>query len=128
MTYFEIVYIHLGAVIPACMIGTYLLLTRKGSPKHKALGKIYMLLMLLTAISSLFLPAHVGPVFLNHFGFIHLLSIVTIYTVPMAYKAAKSGNIKRHKNAMISLYLGGILLAGGISFMPGKLLNRWLLG
>ncbi|PJE77905.1 hypothetical protein CI610_03164 [invertebrate metagenome] len=128
MTYLEVVYIHLGAVVPAFMIGTYLLLTRKGTPKHKILGKVFMLLMLLTAISSLFLPAHVGPALLNHFGFIHLLSIVTTYTVPVAYMAAKKGDIQRHKIAMISLYIGGILLAGSFAFMPGRLLNTWLLG
>lgn len=126
MSYLELVYIHLATVVPAFIIGTILLLSRKGSRRHKMMGIIYMILMLVTAVVSLFLQAQVGPVFLDHFGYIHLLSLLTIYTVFVAYISAKNGNVKRHSSSMIGLYIGGILLAGSFAFTPGRHLHSWL--
>lgn len=128
MNYTELAYLHLATVIPTFLMGTYLLISRKGSPGHKAVGKIYMLLMLITSVISLFMEARVGPVLLGHFGYIHLLSILSIYAVPVAYISAKNGNIKAHRNSMLGLYLGGILIAGTFAFMPGRLLHSWLFG
>jgi len=42
MTYMQLTYLHLGSLVPAFVIGTYLLLNRKGTPVHRFLGKIYM--------------------------------------------------------------------------------------
>jgi len=124
--YLYIVYLHLATVLPAFVIGTYLMFSRKGSPIHRLLGKIYMSLMFFTAIVSLFIPAFVGPTIFGHFGLIHLLSILTLFVVPSAYLAAKRHNVKRHRNAMIALYAGGLLLAGFFAFMPGRLMHTWL--
>ncbi|WP_133406528.1 DUF2306 domain-containing protein [Parashewanella tropica] len=126
MSYLEFAYIHLVTVVPAFLIGTYLLFTKKGTPIHKRFGRIYMILMLVTACISLFMQAQVGPLFLGHFGYIHLLSFLTIYAVPVAYFSAKNGNIKRHKASMVALYVGGMLVAGTFAFMPGRLLHDWL--
>ena len=114
--------------MPAFLIGTYLLFTEKGTGTHKKLGRIYMVLMLVTATITLFMKARVGPVFLNHFGYIHSLSMLTIYTVPFAYFAAKKGNSKKHKSGMIGLYAGGIIIAGSFALMPGRLLHGWIFG
>ena len=100
--------------------------SRKGNPIHKVLGKIYMLLMLSTAVITLFMSAQLGPVFLGHFGYIHLFSLTVLYTVPTAYFAIKHGNIKKHKINMIGLYVGGLLIAGSFTLGPGRLLNTWL--
>ncbi len=128
MTYLQLAYLHLGTVFPAFLIGTFLLLNRKGTPAHKVLGKIYMSLMLVTAIVTLFMSAGVGPTLLGHFGFIHLFSFLVFYSVPTAYLALRGGNIKKHRDSMIGLYVGGILIAGGFTFVPGRLLHSWLIG
>lgn len=128
MTYLQIVFLHLATVLPAFVLGTWLLFNRKGTPHHRLLGKIYMLLMLITAFTALFLPALVGPKVLNHFGFIHLFSLLTIYTVPTAYLAARRGDVAAHRSSMIWLYVGGLIIAGAFAFGPGRLLNRWLFG
>ena len=128
MTYLQLAYLHLGTVFPAFLIGTFLLLNRKGTPAHKVLGKIYMSLMLVTALVTLFMSAGVGPTLLGHFGFIHLFSFLVFYFVPTAYLALRGGNIKKHRDSMIGLYVGGILIAGGFTFVPGRLLHSWLIG
>jgi len=124
--YLPLAYAHLTTIVPAFAIGTYLLIRHKGTPLHRLLGKIYMVLMLVTAIITLFMSAVVGPKLLNHFGFIHIFSFLVLYSVPQAYFAARRHDIKTHRGAMIGLYVGGLLIAGTFAFMPGRLLNTWL--
>lgn len=101
---------------------------KKGTSIHKSLGKVYMVLMFVTALITLFMPAHVGPQFLNHFGWIHLFSFLTLYSVPTAITAVKKGEIKKHKIKMILLYLGAIIIAGGFTFAPGRYLHQLFFG
>ncbi|MEP2023195.1 MAG: DUF2306 domain-containing protein [Reichenbachiella sp.] len=122
MTYYDLMYAHLATVVPCFIIGTILLIIKKGTNIHKNLGRVYMILMLITAGITLFMPAEVGPRMLNHFGWIHSFSFLTIYTVPTAYWAVKRGDIKSHKRKMILLYFGAILIAGGFTFTPGRFL------
>jgi uncharacterized membrane protein len=128
MSYTQLAYLHLATVLPAFAIGAFQLLKRKGTPSHKLLGKIYMALMLATGLITLAMPAQVGPRFLNHFGFIHIFSLLALVNVPIAYIAARRGNIKAHRGAMIGLYVGGILIAGAFAFSPGRMLHEWLFG
>jgi uncharacterized membrane protein len=128
MSYMQLTYLHLGTLAPAFILGTYLLINRKGTPAHQLLGKLYMGLMLFTATVTLFMEAQVGPLFLNHFGYLHLLSFLVLRTVPLAYIAARRGNIKAHKRHMIGMYIGALLLAGGFTLMPGRLMHMWLFG
>jgi uncharacterized membrane protein len=85
-------------------------------------------LMLFTGVLTLFMPAKVGTQFLGHFGWIHLLRILTIYTVPAAYLSAKRGKIASHKRKMILLYVGAMLIAGGFTFVPGRYLYEVFFG
>lgn len=128
MGYKELMFLHLLTVLPSFIIGTALLFMQKGTVIHKKAGKIYMILMMITAVITLFMPAQVGPQLLNHFGWIHSFSFLTIYTVPTAYIAVKKGNIKSHKRKMILLYFGAIIIAGGFTFFPGRYLYEIFFG
>lgn len=124
--YLPLAYAHLATVIPAAGLGTYLLFATKGTAIHRLLGKMYMVLMLITAFITLFMPAVVGIRLFDHFGFIHLFSVLVFVTVPSAYKNAKAGNIKEHRSAMIGMYIGAVAIAGALAFSPGRLLHTWL--
>lgn len=128
MSYHELMQIHLATVLPCFIIGTILLIIKKGTKFHRVSGRVYMILMLITATVTLFMPAQVGPQFLNHFGWIHGFSFLTIYTVPTAYIAIKRGNVKVHKRKMIALYFGAIIIAGGFTFFPGRYLYQVFFG
>lgn len=127
-TYIQLAYAHLATVLPSFLIGTYLLLNRKGTPLHKALGKLYMTLMLATALVTLAMQANVGPQLLGHFGFIHIFSFIVLYNIPNAYLAARRGNIRAHRGYMLGLYIGGLLIAGSLALEPGRMLHGWLFG
>lgn len=129
MNYYEtLMFFHLATVVPCFLLGTMLILIKKGTALHKKSGRIYMILMLITAMITLFMPARVGPSFLGHFGWIHSFSLLTIYTVPTAYLAIKKGNVKSHQRKMILLYFGAILIAGSFTFMPGRYLHSLFFG
>ena len=123
MTYLQLAYWHLGTIFPAFLIGTFLLFSRKGNAVHRLLGRIYMLLMLITASITLFMSAQVGPTLFAHFGFIHLFSFLVFYSVPSAFLAIRNGNLILHRGNMIGLYIGGLLIAGAFTFVPGRLLH-----
>lgn len=128
MDYKILMYSHLITVVPCIFIGAYLLLVKKGTKIHRLLGRVYMVLMLITAVITLFMPAAVGAQLFNHFGWIHLFSFLTLWTVPTAYTAIRKGNIKSHKRKMILLYFGAIVIAGGFTLTPGRYLHGVFFG
>lgn len=115
-----LMYLHLITVIPCVFIGAYLLLFQKGTRWHRLLGKSYMIAMVITATISLFMPAMVGPQFLGHFGWIHLFSFLTLWSVPTAYIAIRKGQVRKHQIKMVLLYIGALMIAGGFTFVPGR--------
>ena len=118
MTNFSLIYSHLATIVPAALIGAYLLLRQKGTPGHRLLGKIYILLMVVTAVITLFITAESGPTLSNHFSFIPLFIILVLYSVPAPYFAARTHDIKSHKFHMLGVYLGAVLIAGAFTLAP----------
>lgn len=117
--------IHVAAVIPAAVLGAYLLLRPKGTPRHRLLGKIWLSLMVITALSSFFIHQ------LNMFyGFspIHLLSIFVLFGCWRAIANARNHNIEAHKRTVIGLYFGGIVGAGAFTLLPGRTMNKIAFG
>ena len=117
--------IHLVTVLPAFAIGTWLIFaSRKGSLTHRRLGYAYLSLMTVTAISAFFIRS-VDPPGLSP---IHLFIPLTLFGVSGALWHIRRGNVRGHRNAMLSLYLGGLLIAGGLTLLPGRLLHRVFFG
>lgn len=120
--------IHLATVVPAFILGTYLIFfSRKGAPHHRALGYIYLTLMSVTAISTIFIH-EVNPRGPFGFSLIHLFVPLTVWSVYNAIVGARTHNLKRHRNAMIGLYIGGLLIAGALTFLPGRVMHRVFFG
>ncbi|MGR4843582.1 DUF2306 domain-containing protein [Rhizobium laguerreae] len=114
------VQIHVAAVTPAALLGAYILLRPKGTPLHRLLGRIWMALMIVTAMSSFFI--HELDLFYG-FSPIHLLSIATLFGSWNAIAAARRGDIRLHKRIVTGLYFGGIVLAGLFTFLPGRIMH-----
>ncbi len=126
MSYAQLMYLHLATVLPAALIGGYLLSSRKGTPRHRSLGKAYMVLMLVTAGIALFMPATVGPQFMGHFGWIHIFCVVVLISVPQAFFAIRRGDRRAHQISMVMTYVGAILIAGGFTLAPDRYLHDLL--
>jgi uncharacterized membrane protein len=113
-----VVQIHLTAALTALAVGVVLMARVKGTALHKLLGWTWVLAMGTTAVSSLFIRE------LNHghFSFIHLLSGWTIVGLPGAVYAIKRGKVGIHRRAMTGMFVGGLLIAGLFTFIPGRLM------
>ena len=120
--------LHLLTVLPAALLGAYLLASRKGTPRHRALGKGYMVLMLVTASIALLMPATVGPRLLGHFGFIHIFCLIVLVSVPRAWFAIRRGDRVTHQRGMVFTYVGAIVIAGAFTLAPGRMIHGWLFG
>ena len=118
--------LHVSTIGPAFLEGTYIILNRKGTKLNKRLGSVYMGLMLLTNLVTLLISAQVGPSLFDHFGYVHLLSLLVLCSVPSAYFFIKVGDVEAHKWNMIGLYIGGLLVDDTFALMPGHLLNNQL--
>jgi len=117
--------IHLATVIPAFVIGTWLIFfSTKGERWHRALGAVYLSLMTVTAITTFFIRSIVP----GHLSFIHLFIPLTLYGVFAALWNVRRGNIRGHRTAMLGLYMGGLLIAGGLTLLPGRLLHHVFFG
>jgi uncharacterized membrane protein len=114
------VQIHVAAVLPASVLGAYILLNAKGTPVHRLLGKVWMALMVITSLSSFFI--HEINLF-HGFSPIHLLSVFVLVGAWRAISAARAHNIRAHKAAVIGMYFGGIVVAGLFTLIPGRIMN-----
>lgn len=113
--------IHLGTVLPALPLGAYLLVRRKGDALHRLLGRLWAGLMVTTAISAFWLQES------GRLSLIHIFSVITLISVPLAIFWIKRGDVARHRRAMTNTYIG-LVVAGLFAFAPGRLLGVWLFG
>jgi uncharacterized membrane protein len=59
---------------------------------------------------------------------IHLLIPLVLVGVYGALRGAWTHNIARHRYAMLGVYIGGILIAGGLTFVPGRIMHAMVFG
>ena len=115
--------IHLALALLALGLGTTVLMLKKGTAQHKTIGMIWSMVMYGTALSSFavtsLLPGHFSP--------IHILSLITLATLPLAILARRRGDIKGHARIMIANY-AGLLIAGLFTLIPGRLLGQVVFG
>lgn len=119
-----VIQVHLTAALTALAIGIVLMMRVKGTGLHKILGWTWVVAMGITAVSSLFIR-HMNH---GHFSFIHLLSGWTIVALPGAVYAIRRGKVSAHRRAMTAMFVGGLLLAGLFTFIPGRLMWSVFLG
>jgi len=123
------VQVHVATVVPAFLIGTFqIFVSAKGAPLHRAFGYLYLVLMSITAITTLFVHQ-----LMPHSPFwglspIHLLVPLTLFSVVGALRGAWTHNIAMHKRSMIGLYVGGMLIAGTLTFLPGRIMHAVVFG
>jgi uncharacterized membrane protein len=80
--------------------------------------------MAITAVTTFFIRALDPP----HLTLIHLFIPLTLVSIVMALSSIRRGNVRGHKRAMIVLYVGALLIAGGFTFMPGRLMHTIFFG
>jgi uncharacterized membrane protein len=115
-----VIQVHAFAALAAFGLGAVQLAAPKGSLPHRAVGWAWVLLMLVLVISSFFIHTirMWGP-----FSPIHLLSLFTLVMLPFAVMAAHRHNVRRHRRAMLGLFIGALVIAGVFTLLPGRIMH-----
>src|SRR6185436_9721057 len=113
---------HVATVIPAALLGLWLLaFSRKGSRVHRAAGVVFLTLMVTTALIALLIHRRTpeGPVF--GMSTTHLFVPFVLFATWRAIDGAMKGNIKQHQRWVMGLFFGALVINGlnNIFFLPG---------
>lgn len=113
-----ILQLHILAALGTVAVGGLIFSLRKGQAFHRTAGWTWVVLMATTAFSSLFIVGLNGDVW----SLIHLLSGWVLVTLPLAVYAARKHRVSIHRRAMTGMFVGGSLVAGAFTFLPGRLM------
>ena len=127
----QIIYGHTTLALLAVPLGLYIFMTKKGTKKHRMLGRIWVTFLVIVSLTAIFIQA-INP---GQYSLIHLLIPFTlgslIYSIWNIKKFQKT-KIERYKFAhmysMIGLYVGALLVAGALTLMPGRFFYEILFG
>jgi uncharacterized membrane protein len=118
------VVVHLAVALGALVLGPVALGLRKGTRGHRGLGYAWVTLMLLAAVSSIFIRDYKLP---NLAGYtpIHVLTFVTIVALVGGIWAITQRQIVRHRRIMQFTY-ASLLTAGLFTLLPHRYLGSLL--
>lgn len=137
MSLTPLIAVHMTAAIAALVIGPVALWARRGHARrqphsqrprlHRAAGYAWVTLMLITALSAIFIS---NPAVPNIAGFsaIHLLIPVVLGSLFIAFRQLLRGNVAGHRKSMLSLYISACLIAGLFTLAPGRFLGHLVWG
>jgi len=93
--------------------------------RHRAVGYCWVVLMLVVVVPSFWIHTirQVGP-----FSWIHLLSIYTLVMLPMGIAHAKAHRVTAHRNTMLGLFFGALVIAGVFTLWPGRVMHEVVFG
>jgi uncharacterized membrane protein len=116
---------HAFAAFAALALGASQLALPKGTLRHRFAGYVWSALMLAIAASGFWIQQIrlFGP-----FSPIHLLSILVLVTVPLAVWHAHNHRVRKHRSAMIALYVFALVGAGVFTLLPGRVMHEVVFG
>lgn len=120
-----IIQFHIAMAMVSLVLVPWVLWRERRDRLHKVLGYVWVIAMASLAFSSFFIHsfALIGP-----FSPIHLLSVVTLVSLWLGIRHARAGRIAAHRATYRNLYYYGLCVAGGLNFLPGRLINKVVLG
>ena len=123
--------LHLVSMIIVLGLTVPMLAGRKGTPRHRLLGRVWASLMWGNAILTLFFNAgssRQGGVFAGDISPIHALSLFVAVMVPVVVMKARRHDRAGHEQGIRGLVIGSLLVAGTFTLPFGRMLGVWLLG
>jgi len=117
--------LHAFAAMAAFALGIVQFAAPKGTVPHRLVGWFWVLLMLAVAVSAFWIHKIRlwGP-----WSPIHLLAIFTLITLPIAVWNAHRHRVQHHRIAMISLFVGALVIAGVFTLVPGRIMHAVVFG
>jgi uncharacterized membrane protein len=117
--------LHAFAAMAAFGLGVIQLAAPKGTLPHRTIGWIWIALMVVVSVSAFFIPEIRlwGP-----WSPIHLLAVFTLVMLPVAVWRAHRHAVRQHRNAMLGLFFGALVIAGLFTLLPGRIMHEVVFG
>lgn len=129
--------VHMTAAIAAIVVGPIALWARRGHARqqagnqrprlHRAAGYAWVTLMLVTAISAIFIRDFKLPNILGYTP-IHLLVPLVFGSLFFSFRYLLRGNVNAHRRVMVWLYVSACIVAGGFTLLPNRYLGQLVWG
>lgn len=113
------VLVHLACAILAVLLGTAVLLRRKGDFTHNVMSWSRVVLMGAIAMTSFLIQAR------GHLSLIHVFSVVVLVTVPLGLVHIRHKRVEAHRRTMSSVF-AGLVIAGAFTLLPYRMLGQLL--
>lgn len=127
-----VVQAHAFSAMAAFVLGLVQFSAPKGTLPHKTLGAVWVVLMSVIAASSIFIrPAlYPGLPFAQWFSFIHFFTALTTAGIIGGVSLLLAGGprLKRHSRPFLSIFIGGLVIAGAFAFLPGRIMHKVVFG
>jgi uncharacterized membrane protein len=118
------VWAHLATIVTALVLTPVMLLRRRGDRLHRRLGWVWSGAMFLTAALSFWIRG-IGD---GRLSYIHILSALTLASVPWIVWLARRHNVEGHRRAVRGLITGALVVAGIFTLHPERTLGHFLFG
>lgn len=123
--------LHALPALLALILGIFILAMKKGTGTHRAMGYLWVSLMIVLSITGAF----IREVNQGSFSLVHLLvpyTLVSVIYAIFAIRKYKDSDDKvrdrawreKHKRTMTSLFIFALLLAGSLTLLPGRMLHE----
>jgi len=127
-----IVQIHAFGAMAAFALGVVQFVAPKGTLPHRSLGTVWMILMTVVAGSTLWIthPVEAGDPFWARYSPIHLFTLLTFFGLGSAAMLLMRGGpgLKRHAGPLTGVFVGGLIVAGVLAFLPGRIMHQVAFG
>ena len=122
---------HTAFALAAVPVGVYIFLNKKGTARHKLVGRFWGVLLTIASISAMPIQS-INP---GQYSLIHLLIPFTIGSLIYSIWSIRRFKVTRqqkyryaHMHSMIGVYVGALLIAGALTLLPGRFLHGIVFG
>lgn len=111
-----VIKVHLYTALAALALGAVLMAARKGRRFHRVAGWAWVVLVAITAVSTLFITG-LSP---GRWSWIHLFTGWTLIVLPLGVIWARRHAVQHHRRAMMGLFYGAFAVNLLFTFIPGR--------
>ena len=119
--------VHLAVAVLALILGCLMWARKKGTASHKMIGRGFVGLMVLAAISAIFINT-LNPNGPFGFSIIHIFVPLTLIGSWQVVSSARAKKFKAHQKHVQSLFFFALLIPGFFAFMPGRTMWHLIFG
>jgi uncharacterized membrane protein len=116
--------LHILCATLALGLGPVALLRRRRDRWHRLAGRVWVLAMALTSLSSFGIQTYrlIGP-----FSPIHLLSVLVLVSLWRGVAAARAGRMVEHGRIMVQMQVQALILPAAFTLVPGRQMHDMVL-